>query len=63
MGVGHLQEKFLNWRSVNHGTLPPEIPLSIATGHGYLLGDLLFNDKFYLILYLIKLINILLPCS
>ena len=41
----------------------PEIPLAIATGHGYLLGDLLFNNKFYIILYSIKLINMLLPCS
>ena len=29
-------------------------------GHGYLLGGLPFNNKFYLILYSIKLINILL---
>ena len=54
-------KRSLNWR--NRGTLPPEIPLAKATGHGYLLGDLLFNNKFYLILYSIKLINILLPCS
>ena len=36
-------KRSLNWR--NCGTLPPEIPLAIATGHGYLLGDLLFNDN------------------
>ena len=46
----------LSWR--NCGTLPPEIPLAIAAGHGYLLGDLLFDNKFYLILYSIKLTNI-----
>ena len=49
-------KRSLNWW--NRGTLPPEIPLAIATGHGYLLGDLLFNNKFYLTLYSIKLTNI-----
>ena len=46
-------KRSLNWR--NRGTPPPKIPLAIAAGHGYLLRDLLFNNKFYLILYSIKL--------
>ena len=54
-------KRSLNWR--NRGTLPPKIPLAIAMGHGYLLGDPLFNNTFYSILYSIKLLNILQPCS
>ena len=30
------------------GTLPHIIPLAIATGHGYLLGDILLDNKFNL---------------
>ena len=55
MGVGDLQKKSKLVKPLYSSS---EIPLVIAMGHGYLLGDLLFNNKFYVILYSIKLTNI-----
>ena len=55
MGVRDLQKKS---KFVKPWYFPPKIPLAIATVHGFLLGDLLFDYKFYVILYSIKLTNI-----
>ena len=60
MGVRDLQKKFKlekPWYSFSRNTI------TIATGLGYLLGDLLLDNTFYSILYSIKLIDSLLPCS
>ena len=45
-------KRSINWR--NRSTISPKIALPIATVHGYLLGDLLFDNKFFIILYSIE---------
>ena len=47
------------WLRISLCTKSPDFSM----GHGYVLGDLLFNNTLYLILYSIKFITILLPCS
>ena len=60
MGVRDLQKKF-KLEKPRYSSSRKTI--TIATALGYLLGDLLFDNKFYSILYSIKLIDSLLPCS